>query len=1387
LFVYEIESATCILQTRISQDTIFTTTLDTNSNGIFGINAKVGQVLSVKIDEKKIVSYLSDNFDKKLALTIAARGELEGAEELYSQSFNELLNKGDIEGAIKVAAESPSGILRSPNTIAKLQKAGKVGSSQKPALSFYFNYILGIDKLNKIESVELSKIVLQKPGGIDYIKQLVSENKMEFSEALGDIVRQYDSDLAIKIFYDSKSHSKIVESLLSNGEFQKALTYCDKVGYDADYLDMFKKLVQSSLDESVKFAISKYKKGLDPNTIIDIYTQQSKIKQATQYLLGILQGDKEEDGALQTKLFEINLLYSPVQVAESIFKQQMYNHYDRNQVAFLCEKAKLYTRALENFSSMDDLKRIMNNAQFIDTDWLVNFFQTVEESDQFELLSYLLKVNLKAHINIVVSVACNSNVAPEKIIGLFEQYKSYEGIYAYLNGSIDSNKDADIVFKYIEAATKIGQFQELERVTRKNEHYDPNRTKEFLKEARLKDMAPLINVCDQHDFVPELIQYLFTEQKLKYIEAFIKQRPLKTPQVIGTLLDCDASEDFIKNLLQGVGNMCPTDSLVQEVEKRNRLKILLQWLESRVDDGSQEPAAHNALAKIYIVNNNADKFLQNNQYYDSRVVGKFCEKKYPNLALIAYIRGECDIEIIDLTNTNGLFKQQAKYLVKKKDLGLWEHALDKENSYRRQLIDYVVQTALPESNVTEEVSITVKAFMKAELPNELIELLEKIILNGSNPEFKNNKNLQNLLILTAIKADPKRVMDYIFKLDNYDSLDIAKIALSSDLFDVAFEIYNKFNHFAMALRVLIEKLKDIERSQSYADKIKQNDCYSILGNAQLSYGLVTDAINSFMLADDPSSYHNVISVAEENGNYEQLIKFLRMAKKKIQDSHIDTELLYSFAKLAEQTDDFKPLAEMEEFLKGSTMAKIQVVGDKCYNEKLFEAARILYFSINNYSSLASTYVQLKRNKDAVYAATKANTPKIWKEVLFSCVEAQDFVYAQQCGIALIKDSDELDEVSHHYEKHGYFNELIELVEKGISNDNNNSSLNTTLSELYAKFKQEKLMSQISRCWKFSNPMRLVNACRDNACWAELVFLHQSYEEHDEAIKMMMEHSSEAFNLSIYNDNIIHVSNVELYYKSIDFFLNEQPELLLSLLLHIKDKINHEKVTQQVSTKNLPLIKKYLEYVQEANLAKVNETLNFLYIEEEDFDSLRNSVSKYNNFDQTSLAKKLEFHDLLEFRRIATLLFKLNQKWNESIDLSLKDKLYKDAMQTASESGSSEVAEKLLNYFVKNQLNECFAACLYTCYDLIKPDVALELSWRNNIQDMAMPYLIQVLREFTLKVGELEKAKEDSEKKIEKISQIQNDTFEGPNSFENEVFPINNNNNNQQGFEDNGWF
>jgi len=308
--------------------------------------------------------------------------------------------------------------------------------------------------------------------------------------------------------------------------------------------------------------------------------------------------------------------------------------------------------------------------------------------------------------------------------------------------------------------------------------------------------------------------------------------------------------------------------------------------------------------------------LRENPFYDSRVVGKYCEKRDPHLACVAYERGMCDDELINVCNENALFKNEARYLVRRKEPELWAKVLADDNPHRRSVIDQVVQTALGEAQDPDEISITVKSFMEADLPNELIELLEKVVLDNS--VFSDHRNLQNLLILTAVKADNTRVMEYITRLDNYDAPDIAEICINNQLFEEAFTIYKKFEANASAMEVLINHVKNLDRAYEFAERIATPEVWSLLGKAQLVENLVKEAIDSFIKADDPSAYLEVVDAANRTDDYDDLVKFLQMARKKTREAYVETELCFAFAKT-------NRLAELEEFISTTNNANIQQV------------------------------------------------------------------------------------------------------------------------------------------------------------------------------------------------------------------------------------------------------------------------------------------------------------------------------------------------------------------------------------------------------------------------------------------------------------------------------
>lgn len=1335
IHLYDIETATCIYMNRISGETIFVTAPHESTGGIIGVNRK-GQVLSVSVDEDNIIPYINTVLQNPdLALRIAVRNNLAGAEDLFVRKFNLLFQNGQYAEAAKVAANAPKGILRTPQTIQQFQQVPTPQGQTSPLLQ-YFGILLDQGQLNKYESLELCRPVLQQ-GRKQLLEKWLKEDKLECSEELGDLVKQADPTLALSVYLRANVPNKVIQCFAETGQFQKIVLYAKKVGYTPDYIFLLRNVMRINPDQGVSFAqmlVHDEEPLADINQIVDILMEQSMVSQCTAFLLEALKNNRPSEGPLQTRLLEMNLISAP-QVADAILGNQMFTHYDRAHIAQLCEKAGLLQRALEHYTDLYDIKRAVVHTHLLSADWLVSYFGTLSVEDSLECLKAMLTANIRQNLQICVQIATkyHEQLTTKALIDLFESFKSYEGLFYFLGSIVNFSQDQEVHFKYIQAACKTGQIKEVERICRESNCYNAERVKNFLKEAKLTDQLPLIIVCDRFDFVHDLVLYLYRNNLQKYIEIYVqKVNPSRLPVVIGGLLDVDCSEDIIKNLILVVRGQFSTDELVEEVEKRNRLKLLLPWLELRVHEGCVEPATHNALAKIYIdSNNNPERFLRDNQFYDSRVVGKYCEKRDPHLACVAYERGQCDRELINVCNENSLFKSEARYLVRRREPELWAEVLSESNPYKRPLIDQVVQTALSETQDPEDISVTVKAFMTADLPNELIELLEKIVLDNS--VFSDHRNLQNLLILTAIKADRTRVMEYINRLDNYDAPDIANIAINNQLYEEAFAIFKKFDVNTSAIQVLIDNVNNLDRAYEFAERCNEPAVWSQLAKAQLQQGLVKEAIDSFIKADDPSAYIDVVETAHKTESWEDLVRYLQMARKKARESYIESELIYAYART-------NRLADLEEFISGPNHADIQKIGDRCFDDGMYEPAKLLYNNVSNFARLAITLVHLKEFQGAVDSARKANSTRTWKEVCFACVDSQEFRLAQMCGLHIVVHADELEDLINYYQDRGYFEELINLLEAALGLERAHMGMFTELAILYSKYKPGKMREHLELFWSRVNIPKVLRAAEQAHLWAELVFLYDKYEEYDNAVLAMMNHPTEAWREGHFKDIITKVANIELYYKAIQFYLEYKPLLLNDVLLVLAPRMDHTRsVNFFTKVNHLQLVKPYLRSVQSLNNKAINEALNNLLIEEEDYQGLRTSIDAFDNFDNIALAQKLEKHELIEFRRIAAYLYKGNNRWKQSVELCKKDRLFKDAMEYAAESKNADIAEELLAWFLEKGNHDCFAACLFQCYDLLHPDVVLELAWRHNIMDFAMPYLIQVTREYITKVDKLQES------------------------------------------------
>ena len=67
------------------------------------------------------------------------------------------------------------------------------------------------------------------------------------------------------------------------------------------------------------------------------------------------------------------------------------------------------------------------------------------------------------------------------------------------------------------------------------------------------------------------------------------------------------------------------------------------------------------------------------------------------------------------------------------------------------------------------------------------------------------------------------------------------------------------------MQVLIEHIGNLDRAYEFAERCNEPAVWSQLAKAQLQKGLVKEAIDSYIKADDPSAYMEVGNAAAQSG------------------------------------------------------------------------------------------------------------------------------------------------------------------------------------------------------------------------------------------------------------------------------------------------------------------------------------------------------------------------------------------------------------------------------------------------------------------------------------------------------------------------------------------
>jgi clathrin heavy chain len=1347
LYLIEYDSPFVFFCARVSQ-VPFTHASLSREGGVLALSHD-GRMSKILINDNAIIDFVaSKRGNPQSASKIAASAGLALSGDFLSQQFDSLLQMGNYTEAARVAAQSPGTTLRNLQTIQKLQHLQAMGGP--PPLLQYFSSLLDNTKLNEIESVELCRIVLQR-NQTALIEKWIKEEKLTPTEELGDLCKPADPRIALALYIRANVQAKVVATFAEIGQFDKLQAYCQKFSYAPNWMQIAT-IVARTAPGHTQDVLSHIANGgqplVDPRQIVQMLLQFQLVSPAITFLIEVLPSDQEKDSELQTTLFEIALTHAP-KVAEELFVRNVFTFYDRQKVAALCERANNFQRALEHYTDLVSIKRCIVNTQVISQDFLVQYFGTMSPQFAIECLRELLTANPTQNVQIVVQIAGTywNEFGIDTLIALFHETNSSQGIYFFLAQVVNTCEDPDIHFRYVEAAAKLGNFQEVERMCSDSQFIPAERVRDYLMQQDLADRIPLIVLCNRFGFIEDLTQFLFTKNATRELETYVQKfNPAMAGRVIGALIDIEAPNDYITKLLNSVQHTARIDDLIVQTMKRERLKLLEQILYSRAQAGSMDAATNNGIVLLAVLSNrNGERALRENQYYDPKFVGDILAKRDAHLACIAYAKGSCDDELLDLTNQHELYKEQARYCVARQSPELWARVLSPDNAHMNLVVDAVISTALPECDNPDRVSQTVKAFIDAQIPTQLLGLLEKVVLES--PQFQNNTSLQNLLIITAIKSDCSRVMTYVTRLSDYTWEKICEHLIQVQLFREAIAAYKKFNQNVEAVRVMLTYLNSIQDASDWASHCNEPAVWSELARAQLNAGQVVDAIESFIKAKDVKEYQAVIQAAEQHGEYLALVRFLTLARQQqARDPLVETELCYAYAK----TD---MLPELEELTSSPNSAREKEVADRCFDDKLFKAAKILYTAIKDYPRLTETLLELEEFQAALEAARKAGLPSTWKAVNKACVLKGDFKIAQTAGLQVVVEADLILDVISLYESLGHFEQIIILLEAAMILERAHGGIFTELTVLYAKHQPAKVLDHLKQFWQRIALFKVIKQLNAMHLWKELTFAYDKYNEYDNAVQVMIAHPV-AWTHNGFKDLIAQVSNAELLYQALRFYLEYSPLDLNELLGVIGQKVDSAKVIALFDeTANVQLIKNWLASIQSENHQAVNDALNRLYIEDGDYESLRRSVDTFDLFDVITLAKRLSGHECLEFRRIGSYLYRKSGRWDEAIALSKSDHLYGDCIETAAQSRGPEVTEGLLRWFVDQGLIECFAAATFVCYDLVAADLVLELAWSSNSIDFAMPYLIQSIREQNATIAKITAQLEEVGGKVDETKQV----------------------------------
>lgn len=86
------------------------------------------------------------------------------------------------------------------------------------------------------------------------VEDWINKDKLTMSDALGDAIRQFNPQLALKVFQSSGSPDRVVQGLIEAGQFDKIVPYCQSQNHRPDFIKILRNIMPTNPQAAVGLA-----------------------------------------------------------------------------------------------------------------------------------------------------------------------------------------------------------------------------------------------------------------------------------------------------------------------------------------------------------------------------------------------------------------------------------------------------------------------------------------------------------------------------------------------------------------------------------------------------------------------------------------------------------------------------------------------------------------------------------------------------------------------------------------------------------------------------------------------------------------------------------------------------------------------------------------------------------------------------------------------------------------------------------------------------------------------------------------------------------------------------------------------------------------------------